>query len=154
MFYFVVLISTFPFFYHNPCKYFRSGYKLKKLENKEKEKKEKKELKKKYLIEFQGSKSQYEEIKNYFDSLPFELIIFGLRFSYNRNKATVGGFLNPGRKSIVKRETQLLTSKQAQIRIKNWKIMIKRYREKGYSYPTISRIKKQIINISKKSKLN
>ena len=118
--------------------------------NKDKKKKEKSKNKKKYLIEFRGSKSQYEEIKNYFDSLPFELIIFGLRFSYNRNKATVGGFLNPGRKSIVKRETQLLTNKQAQIRIKNWKIMIKRYREKGYSYPTISRIKKQIKNISSK----
>jgi hypothetical protein len=127
------------------------------LESETKAKKEegnKKRKKKKYLIEFQGSKSQYEEIKNYFDSLPFDLIIFGLKFSYNRNKATVGGFLNPGRKSIVKMETQLLTSKQAQIRIKNWKIMVKRYREKGYSYPTISRIKKQIINISKKSKLN
>jgi hypothetical protein len=127
------------------------------LESETKAKKEegnKKRNKKKYLIEFQGSKSQYEEIKNYFDSLPFDLIIFGLRFSYNRNKATVGGFLNPGRKSIVKRETQLLTSKQAQIRIKNWKIMVKRYREKGYSYPTISRIKKQILNISKKSKPN
>jgi hypothetical protein len=127
------------------------------LESETKAKKEegnKKRNKKKYLIEFQGSKSQYEEIKNYFDSLPFDLIIFGLKFSYNRNKATVGGFLNPGRKSIVKRETQLLTSKQAQIRIKNWKIMVKRYREKGYSYPTISRIKKQILNISKKSKPN
>jgi hypothetical protein len=127
------------------------------LESETKAKKEegnKKRNKKKYLIEFQGSKSQYEEIKNYFDSLPFDLIIFGLKFSYNRNKATVGGFLNPGRKSIVKMETQLLTSKQAQIRIKNWKIMVKRYREKGYSYPTISRIKKQIINISKKSKPN
>jgi hypothetical protein len=127
------------------------------LESETKAKKEegnKKRNKKKYLIEFQGSKSQYEEIKNYFDSLPFDLIIFGLKFSYNRNKATVGGFLNPGRKSIVKRETQLLTSKQAQIRMKNWKIMVKRYREKGYSYPTISRIKKQIINISKKSKPN
>jgi hypothetical protein len=127
------------------------------LESETKAKKEegnKKRKKKKYLIEFQGSKSQYEEIKNYFDSLPFDLIIFGLKFSYNRNKATVGGFLNPGRKSIVKRETQLLTSKQAQIRMKNWKIMVKRYREKGYSYPTISRIKKQIINISKKSKPN
>jgi hypothetical protein len=127
------------------------------LESETKAKKEegnKKRKKKKYLIEFQGSKSQYEEIKNYFDSLPFDLIIFGLKFSYNRNKATVGGFLNPGRKSIVKMETQLLTSKQAQIRIKNWKIMVKRYREKGYSYPTISRIKKQIINISKKSKPN
>jgi hypothetical protein len=41
-----------------------------------------------------------------------------------------------------------MTTKQAKIRIKNWKIMIKRYREKGYSYPTISRIKKQIMIIS------
>ncbi len=103
--------------------------------------------KKKYSLEFNGSKSQYEEIKNYFDSLPADLIIFGLRFSYNRNKATMGGYLNPGRKSIVKKETHLMTDKQAKIRIKNWKIMIKRYREKGYSYPTISRIKKQIILI-------
>ena len=119
---------------------------------KEKEKEEKKKKKKKkYLIEFEGFNSQYEEIKTYFDSLPVDLIIFGLRFSYSRNKATVGGFLNPGRKSIVKRETHLLTSKQATLRIKNWKIMIKRYREKGYSYPTISRIKKQIIIISKKN---
>ena len=105
---------------------------------------------KRYYLEFDGSKSQYDEIKNYFDNLSADLIIFGLRFSYNRNRATMGGYLNPGRKSIVKKETYLLTKKQAKIRIKNWKIMIKRYREKGYSYPTISRIKKQIIIISNK----
>jgi hypothetical protein len=105
-------------------------------------------LKKKYSLEFHGSKSQYDEIRNYFDNLPPDLIVFGLRFSYNRNRATMGGYLNSGRKSIVKKETYLMTTKQAKIRIKNWKIMIKRYREKGYSYPTISRIKKQIIIIS------
>ena len=123
---------------------------MKKVENRQKKENEnkKKERKKKYSIEFHGFKSQYDEIKNYFDNLSTDLIIFGLRFSYNRNKATVGGYLNPGRKSIVKKETQLMTIKQAKIRIKNWKIMIKRYREKGYSYPTISRIKKQIILIS------
>ena len=60
----------------------------------------------------------------------------------------MGGYLNSGRKSIVKKETYLMTTKQAKIRMKNWKIMIKRYRDKGYSYPTISRIKKQIIIIS------
>ena len=97
------------------------------------------------------SKSHYDEIKKYFDNLPVDLIIFGLRFSYNRNKASMGGYLNPGRKSIVKKETHLMTRKQATIRIKNWKTMIKRYREKGYSYPTISRIKKQIIIISNSS---
>lgn len=105
---------------------------------------------KRFYIEFDGSKSQYDEIKHYFDNLSADLIIFGLRFSYNRNRATIGGYLNPGRKSIVKKETYLMTKKQAKIRIKNWKIMIKRYREKGYSYPTISRIKKQIIVISNK----
>ncbi len=103
---------------------------------------------KKYFIEFQGSKSEFDEIRNYFNNLPTDLIIFGLRFSYNRNRATMGGYLNSGRKSIVKKETYLMTQNQAKIRIKNWKIMIKRYREKGYSYPTISRIKKQIIIIS------
>ena len=111
--------------------------------------KKKKEVEK-YSIEFRCSKSEYKEIKNYFENLPADLIIFGLRFSFNRNRAVTGGFLNPGRKSIVKKETSFLTSKQAQLRIKNWKIMIKRYREKGYSYPTISRIKKQIIMLSKK----
>ncbi len=109
----------------------------------------KKKEEKKYSVEFKGSLSQYKEIKNYFDNLPVDLIIVGLRFSFNRNRAAAGGFLNPGRKSIVKKETSFLTSKQAQLRIKNWKIMIKRYREKGYSYPTISRIKKQIIILSK-----
>ncbi|MGN6348948.1 MAG: hypothetical protein ACTHLL_04270 [Candidatus Nitrosocosmicus sp.] len=102
---------------------------------------------KKFYIEFKGSTSQYKEIKFYFDNLPSNLVISGLRFSFNRNKATIGGYLNPGRKSIVKKETYLMTRKQAKIRIKNWKVMIKRYREKGYSYPTISRIKKQIITI-------
>jgi hypothetical protein len=102
---------------------------------------------KKFSVEFKCSKAQYKEIKFYFDNLPLNLIISGLRFSYNRNKATIGGYLNPGRKSIVKKETHLMTRKQAKIRIKNWKVMIKRYREKGYSYPTISRIKKQIIMI-------
>ena len=59
------------------------------MQKKENENK-KKERKKKYSIEFHGSKSQYDEIKNYFDNLSTDLIIFGLRFSYNRNKATVG----------------------------------------------------------------
>jgi hypothetical protein len=31
----------------------------------------------------------------------------------------------------------------------NWRAMIRSYREKGYSYPTISRIKKQVLKISK-----
>lgn len=106
-----------------------------------------------FSLKFSCSRSQYKAIKFYFDNLTPDLTIFGLRFAYNRNRATVGGYLNPGRKSIVKKETYLMTAKQANVRIKNWKIMIKRYREKGYSYPTISRIKKQIIFISNNKKL-
>ena len=108
---------------------------------------------KKFSVEFKvARKVKYKEIKFYLDNLPSNLILSGLRFSYNRNKATLGGYLNPGRKSIVKKETHLMTRKQAKIRIKNWKVMIKRYREKGYSYPTISRIKKQIIMIVSNNK--
>lgn len=106
---------------------------------------------KKYVINIVCSKSEYVEIKKYFESLSVELILYGLRFSFNRNKANVGGYLNPGRKSIVKKETYLMTKKQATLRLKNWKLMVKRYREKGYSYPTISRIKKQIVDIANRS---
>lgn len=107
--------------------------------------------KKKFMISFKGLESQYIEIKTYFENMPIDIIITGLRFTNNRYKAKVGGYLNPGRKSIIKKETYLMTKKQAEIRLKNWKVMIKKYREKGYSYPTISRIKKKITHISKNS---
>jgi hypothetical protein len=87
---------------------------------------------------------QYAEIRTYLDFLTTDMIVFGLRFAYKRNFAISGGFLVPGRKSIVKRESDLLTPRQAKWRLDNWKIMISSYRERGYSYPTISRIKKQI----------
>jgi hypothetical protein len=101
----------------------------------------------KYKLELYATPLQYAEIKLYFSSLPIDLILSGLRFSNNRYKASVGGYLNPGRKSIIKRETYLITRKQASLRLKNWKVMIKKYRDKGYSYPTISRIKKQLMSI-------
>ena len=49
---------------------------------------------------------------------------------------------------MVKRETHLLSPDQAKWRLNNWKAMIRAYREKGYSYPTISRIKKQVQKIA------
>ena len=99
---------------------------------------------KKYRIEFYASRSEYNEIRSYFEEIPLRVIISGLRFSNNRYRANVGGYLNPGRKSLVKKETSLLTKKQAKVRLKNWKIMIKKYRESGYSYPTIYRIKMRL----------
>ena len=90
------------------------------------------------------SEDSYDEMSFYLKSLPLDMVLFGLRFAYNRYSAESGGYLFPGRKSLIKKETDMLSKEQAQWRIDNWKKMIKNYREKGYSYPTISRIKKKI----------
>ena len=89
----------------------------------------------------------YDEFLSYLNSLPVRMILFGLRFAHNRYIAETGGYLFPGRKSIIKKETDMLSKDQAQWRLNNWKKMINNYREKGYSYPTISRIKKKIESI-------
>ena len=93
---------------------------------------------------------QASEMAMYVNSLPPADMLFGLRFAYNRHSAAAGGYLMPGRKSMVKRETHLLSAEQARWRLSNWKTMIRTYREKGYSYPTISRIKKQLQKIAGK----
>lgn len=95
-------------------------------------------------INIKVSEDTYDEISFYLKSLPLDMVLFGLRFAYNRYSAESGGYLFPGRKSLIKKETDMLSKEQAQWRIDNWKKMIKNYREKGYSYPTISRIKKKI----------
>ncbi len=101
----------------------------------------------KYKIEFYALKKEYLEINDYFNKLPISVLISGLRFSNSRYIANVGGYLNAGRKSIVKKETSLLTKRQAKVRLKNWRILVKEYRKKGYSYPTIYRIKVQLKKI-------
>ena len=95
------------------------------------------------------SDESYEEFIFYLKTLPVDMFLFGLRFAYKRYAAETGGYLFPGRKSIIKKETDMLSKEQAQWRLDNWKKMITNYREKGYSYPTISIIKKKIENISK-----
>jgi hypothetical protein len=94
------------------------------------------------------SDNEYAEVAEYLRLLPTPVLLFGLRFAYKRFMAISGGYLFPGRKSIVKRETHMITRIQASRRLKTWKSMIRMYREKGYSYPTISRIKKQLIKLS------
>ena len=101
-----------------------------------------------HSVEFYATKAQYGEIKNYFETMPVEILLTGLRFSYKRHIADIGGYLNSGRKSIVKSETSFLTKKQANVRLKSWKILVKKYREKGYSYPTIYRIKVELKKIA------
>ena len=94
--------------------------------------------------------AQLKKLHAYFKEMPIEEILAGLYFARNRWTAKDAGVLKVGRKSIIKREVHSVTSEQAQWRLKNWKMMIANYRRRGYSYPTISRIKKIFIEICKK----
>lgn len=102
------------------------------------------------LINKKPTESQIKKLQEYFAEMPLEEILAGLHFARNRWTAKDAGVLKVGRKSIIKREIHSITAEQAQWRLKNWKIMISNYRRLGYSYPTISRIKKLLIEISKK----
>jgi hypothetical protein len=101
-------------------------------------------------ISINPSDIQLKKLKEYFREMPIEEILAGLKFSRNRWNAKDAGILKVGRKSIIKKEVHSVTTEQAQWRLKNWKMMIANYRRRGYSYPTISRIKKILIQKSKK----
>ena len=93
---------------------------------------------------------QIKKLRKYFKDIPISDILSGLKFANNRWIAKDAGVLKVGRKSILQKEIHSVTVEQAQWRLKNWKMMIANYRRRGYSYPTISRIKKLLIQISKK----
>lgn len=94
--------------------------------------------------------AQIKKLQEYFNETPIEEILTGLHFAKNRWAAKDAGVLKVGRKSIIKREIHSVTAEQAQWRLKNWKMMIANYRKRGYSYPTISRIKKILQEMSDK----
>ena len=91
---------------------------------------------------------QTGQIQKYFETVPIEDILIGLRFAKSRWQAKSDGVLKVGRKSIIQREIQSVTAEQARWRLDNWKMMIASYRRRGYSYPTISRIKKAYSQIA------
>ena len=93
---------------------------------------------------------ELKKLKEYFKEMPVAEILSGLKFAKNRWSAKDAGTLKVGRKSIIKKEVHSVTTEQAQWRLKNWKMMIANYRRRGYSYPTISRIKKILVQKSKK----
>ena len=93
-----------------------------------------------------------KKLKNYFSEMPIVVILSGLKFANSRWIAKDAGVLKVGRKSILKKEIHSVTPEQAQWRLKNWKMMIANYRRRGYSYPTISRIKNSFRQISKKTR--
>ncbi len=104
----------------------------------------------KVLVPKKPTDHQIKKIQESFAEMPMEEILGGLYFAKNRWKAKDAGVLKVGRKSIIKKEVHSITAEQAQWRLKNWKMMIANYRRLGYSYPTISRIKKLLIDMSKK----
>ena len=92
--------------------------------------------------------SQVRDLQRYFGEMPIDEILAGLKFARNRWSAKDAGTLKVGRKSIIQKEVHSVTAEQARWRLKNWKIMIANYRRRGYSYPTIFRIKKALIQRS------
>jgi hypothetical protein len=94
--------------------------------------------------------TELKKLKEYFKEMPIDEILSGLKFAKNRWAAKDAGTLKVGRKSIIQKEVHSVTTEQAQWRLKNWKMMIANYRRRGYSYPTISRIKKILVQKSKK----
>ncbi len=89
--------------------------------------------------------AQMKQLRAYFNEMPMEEILTGLKFAKNRWSAKDSGTLRVGRRGIVQKEVHSVTSEQAKWRLDNWKLMIANYRRRGYSYPTISRIKKVLI---------
>tara|TARA_B100000470_G_C19762824_1_gene379189 strand:+ start:780 stop:1112 length:333 start_codon:yes stop_codon:yes gene_type:complete len=87
-------------------------------------------------------------IESSFSEIPLKETLIGLKFAKNRWRAKDAGTLKVGRKSIIQKEIHSITPEQATWRLKNWKLMIANYRRRGYSYPTISRIKKLLLKIS------
>ena len=108
----------------------------------------------KFTIELPVSKNptdaELKKLEDYFKEMPMAEILSGLKFAKNRWSAKDAGTLKVGRKSIIQKEVHSVTTEQAQWRLKNWKMMIANYRRRGYSYPTISRIKKILVQKSKK----
>ena len=101
-------------------------------------------------ISQQPTEVELKKLQEYFKEMPLDDILSGLKFAKNRWSAKDAGTLKVGRKSIIQKEVHSVTFEQAQWRLKNWKMMIANYRKRGYSYPTISRIKKILILKSKK----
>ena len=97
----------------------------------------------------QPTETELRRIRAYFRDVPLSEILIGLKFAKNRWSAKDAGTLHVGRKSMIQKEVHSVTTEQAQWRLKNWKIMIANYRRRGYSYPTISRIKKVLVEKSK-----
>ena len=83
-------------------------------------------------------------LQEYIDQMPMDTVLSGLEFARARWRLQDAGALRVGRKGIVEAEVHAVTAEQARWRLDHWDVMIADYRRRGYSYPTISRIKKRL----------
>ena len=88
-----------------------------------------------------ASPEDVEKLREYVERMPLDVALSGLAFAQARWRLQDSGALRVGRRSIVKGEVQAVTQEQARWRLDHWDLMIADYRRRGYSYPTISRIK-------------
>ncbi len=95
-----------------------------------------------------ASTQDIQLLQKYLSEMPIHIVLGGLEFARNRWRLQDSGTLNVGRKGVVNGEVEMVTAEQARWRLSHWKIMIANYRQQGYSYPTISRIKKRLIQLA------
>ena len=88
-----------------------------------------------------ASAEDVAKLQEYLDQMPLSEVLRGLKFAMNRWRLQDSGALHVGRRGVVNIEVDMVTPEQARWRLENWKTMIRNYRLRGYSYPTISRIK-------------
>ena len=94
------------------------------------------------------TEEQLRQLREYLGGMPIADALAGLKFARNRSTARDAGVLKVGRKSIIRKEVHSVTAEQARWRLAHWKMMVANYRRHGYSYPTISRIKKALAQMS------
>lgn len=94
------------------------------------------------------TEAQLRRVREYLREMPVSETLAGLKFARSRWSAKDAGTLRVGRKSIIRKEVHSVTAEQARWRLGNWKVMVANYRRRGYSYPTISRIKRALIEKS------
>lgn len=87
------------------------------------------------------------KLQEYIEQMPLDVVLSGLAFAQARWRLQDSGALQVGRRGIVKSEVHAVTPEQARWRLDHWDLMIADYRRRGYSYPTISRIKGRLRDI-------
>ena len=98
------------------------------------------------MLNLPGDASEQDRarLREYVEQMPMDVVLSGLEFARARWSLQDSGALRVGRKGIVEGEVHAVTPEQARWRLDHWKMMITDYRRRGYSYPTISRIKKRL----------